>query len=70
MQYTFAVLTGGGSDEELILEEFIAKEEKREEANPVSERNRKNMVVLYDGGDHSDMVLRTASWLEHSEDSW
>ena len=24
------------------------------------------MVVLYDGGDHSDMVLKTASWLEHS----
>src|SRR5215212_5909656 len=61
-----AVLTGGGSDEELILEESIAKEEKREEANPISERNRKNMVVLYDGGDHSDMVLKTASWLEHS----
>jgi basic amino acid/polyamine antiporter, APA family len=61
-----AVLTGGGSDEELVLEEFIAKEEKREEANPISERNRKNMVVLYDGGDHSDMVLKTASWLEHS----
>jgi basic amino acid/polyamine antiporter, APA family len=61
-----AVLTGGGSDEELILEESIAKEEKREEANSMSERNRKNMVVLYDGGDHSDMVLKTASWLEHS----
>ena len=61
-----AVLTGGGSDEELILEEFIAKEEKREEANPISETDRKNMVVLYDGGDHSDMVLKTASWLERS----
>ena len=61
-----AVLTGGGSDQELMLEEFIAKEEKREEANPISERTRKNMVVLYDGGDHSDMVLKTASWLEHS----
>jgi hypothetical protein len=24
------------------------------------------LVVLYDGGDHSDMVLKTASWLEHS----
>ena len=62
-----AVLTGGSSDEELVLEESIAKEEeKREEANSISERNRKNMVVLYDGGDHSDMVLKTASWLEHS----
>lgn len=27
---------------------------------------KKNLVVLYDGGDHSDMVLKTASWLEHS----
>ena len=24
------------------------------------------MLVVYDGGDHADMVLRTASWLEHS----
>jgi basic amino acid/polyamine antiporter, APA family len=24
------------------------------------------LVVLYDGGDHSDMVLKTASWLERS----
>ncbi|HEY5631403.1 MAG TPA: universal stress protein, partial [Nitrososphaeraceae archaeon] len=27
---------------------------------------KKNMVILYDGGDHSDVVLRTTSWLEHS----
>lgn len=27
---------------------------------------KKNMVVLYDGGDHSDLVLKTTSWLEHS----
>jgi hypothetical protein len=24
------------------------------------------MVVLYDAGDHADLVLKTASWLEHS----
>jgi basic amino acid/polyamine antiporter, APA family len=24
------------------------------------------MVVLYDGGDHSDAVLKATSWLEHS----
>jgi hypothetical protein len=24
------------------------------------------MLIVYDGGDHADMVLRTASWLEHS----
>jgi basic amino acid/polyamine antiporter, APA family len=27
---------------------------------------KKNMVVLYDGGYHSDLVLRATSWLEHS----
>jgi basic amino acid/polyamine antiporter, APA family len=27
---------------------------------------RKTMVVMYDRGDHADMVLKTASWLEHS----
>ena len=51
-----AVLTGGISDEELALEDSIADRRNR----------KKNLVVLYDGGDHSDMVLKTASWLEHS----
>jgi basic amino acid/polyamine antiporter, APA family len=51
-----AILTGGISDEELALEDSIADRGNR----------KKNLVVLYDGGDHSDMVLRTASWLEHS----
>jgi APA family basic amino acid/polyamine antiporter len=27
---------------------------------------KKNMVVLYDGGDHSDIVLKATNWLEHS----
>jgi basic amino acid/polyamine antiporter, APA family len=27
---------------------------------------KKNLVVVYDGGDHSDLVLKTTSWLEHS----
>jgi hypothetical protein len=27
---------------------------------------KKNMLVLYDGGDHSDVVLKATSWLEHS----
>lgn len=51
-----AILTGGISDEEMALEDSIADRRNR----------KKNLVVLYDGGDHSDMVLRTASWLEHS----
>jgi amino acid transporter len=28
--------------------------------------NQKNLVVLYDGGDHSDLVLKATSWLERS----
>jgi amino acid transporter len=51
-----AILTGGISDEELALEDSIVDRGNR----------KKNLVVLYDGGDHSDMVLKTASWLEHS----
>ena len=27
---------------------------------------KKSMVVVYDGGEHSDLVLKTTSWLEHS----
>jgi APA family basic amino acid/polyamine antiporter len=27
---------------------------------------KKSMVVVYDGGEHSDVVLKTTSWLEHS----
>jgi hypothetical protein len=27
---------------------------------------QKNLVVLYDGGDHSDVVLKATSWLERS----
>jgi basic amino acid/polyamine antiporter, APA family len=26
---------------------------------------KKNLVVVYDGGDHSDLVLKTTSWFEH-----
>jgi basic amino acid/polyamine antiporter, APA family len=51
-----AILTGGISDEELVLENL----------NKDRGNRKKNLVVLYDGGDHSDMVLKTASWLEHS----
>jgi basic amino acid/polyamine antiporter, APA family len=51
-----AILIGGISDEELALEDSIADRRNR----------KKSLVVLYDGGDHSDMVLKTAGWLEHS----
>jgi basic amino acid/polyamine antiporter, APA family len=62
-----AILTGGISDEELALEYSVTKENEYQRLEENDLRNRKkSLVVLYDGGDHSDMVLRTASWLEHS----
>ncbi|MGI0049200.1 MAG: amino acid permease, partial [Nitrososphaera sp.] len=36
------------------------------EARAVSATDKKNMVVVYDGGEHSDVVLKATSWLEHS----
>jgi basic amino acid/polyamine antiporter, APA family len=62
-----AILTGGISDEELAFEYSVTKENEYQGLEENDLRNRKkSLVVLYDGGDHSDMVLRTASWLEHS----
>ena len=64
-----AILTGGISDEELVPEDSVAKGEnglQGLEGDDGRRNRKKNLVVLYDGGDHSDMVLKTASWLEHS----
>ncbi len=64
-----AILTGGVSDEELALEDSITEKEKEYLSLAGEEDKRKvkkNLVVLYDGGDHSDMVLKTSNWLEHS----
>jgi basic amino acid/polyamine antiporter, APA family len=36
------------------------------EARAVPATDKKNMVVVYDGGEHSDVVLKATSWLEHS----
>jgi APA family basic amino acid/polyamine antiporter len=50
-----AVLTGGTSDEEILFE-----------TSQETQTRRKTLLVVYDGGDHSDIVLKTVSWLEHS----
>ena len=49
---------------QLVLEDSIAEKEDLYKAK--DEGRKKRLVVLYDGGDHSDMVLKTASWLEAS----
>jgi hypothetical protein len=63
-----AILTGGVSDEELRLEDYVVKGENRilQGLEEDGRKRKKSLVVLYDGGDHSDMVLKTASWLERS----
>jgi basic amino acid/polyamine antiporter, APA family len=57
-----AILTGGVSDD--APEDSIAEKEDLYKAK--NGGRKKRLVVLYDGGDHSDMVLKTASWLEAS----
>ena len=54
-----AVLAGGTSDEEIVFEDSGLNFQ-------AIQPRRKTMVVVYDGGDHADIVLKTASWLEHS----
>jgi hypothetical protein len=51
-----AILSEG--NEEFTFE--LAKNSKSKE------RTQKNLMVLYDGGDHSDVVLKATSWLERS----
>jgi basic amino acid/polyamine antiporter, APA family len=47
----------------------LALEVSYESSGDLSQKYRrstkKNMVVLYDGGDHSNLVLKATSWLEH-----
>ncbi len=35
-------------------------------APPVGDEKKRSMVAIYDGGDHSDILLKATSWLEHS----
>jgi amino acid transporter len=35
-------------------------------ARAIPAAEKKNLVVVYDGGEHSDVVLKATSWLEHS----
>jgi hypothetical protein len=45
---------------------FESSVEGSEDLTPAEQNLKKNMVVLYDGGYHSDLVLKATSWLEHS----
>jgi basic amino acid/polyamine antiporter, APA family len=61
------ILAGGGDD--FLFNSTTNNNEFESESRSVNEQDqlsKKNLVVLYDGGDHSDIVLKTTSWLEHS----
>lgn len=65
---TCNVLAIRTTGDDLTLFEF--SNESRSDLTPLSQRAvtnlKKNMVVLYDVGDHSDLVLKTTNWLELS----
>jgi basic amino acid/polyamine antiporter, APA family len=46
------------------LKHIKVEENLRDHA--VAELEKRNMVVIYDGSGHSDVLLRATSWLEHS----
>jgi hypothetical protein len=52
--------TGGGIDDAILSDRFPAS------STNDKVQKKKNLVVIYDGGDHSNLVLKTTSWLEHS----
>jgi basic amino acid/polyamine antiporter, APA family len=52
--------TGGGIDDAILSDRFPAS------STNDKVQKKKNLVVVYDGGDHSNLVLKTTSWLEHS----
>lgn len=54
-----AVHTTGSEMDDIILSPPTAVSTRRE-------AGKKNLVVLYDGGDHSDLIMKTTTWLEHS----
>jgi amino acid transporter/nucleotide-binding universal stress UspA family protein len=62
-----AVDTAGGEMEDIILSSPISAATI---TNDMAEKKmmmmKKNLVVVYDGGAHSELVLKTTSWLEHS----
>ena len=58
-----AVDTAGSDMEDIILSPPIPAATTDDKAE---KKMMKNLVVVYDGGDHSELVLKTTNWLEHS----
>ncbi|HKI08861.1 MAG TPA: amino acid permease [Nitrososphaeraceae archaeon] len=61
--------TGGGIDDTILSNNSTpTRPTTAAPAYDINNENieKKKLVVIYDEGDHSDLVLKTTSWLEHS----
>lgn len=56
-----AIDTSGGEIDDTML-----SDRSRASSTVGKIQEKKNLVAVYDGGDHSDLVLKATSWLEHS----
>jgi amino acid transporter len=63
---TCKVLAVRGETDTLQLEPERERIDVDLKARAIPAAERKNMVVVYDGGEHSDVVLKATSWIEHS----
>jgi basic amino acid/polyamine antiporter, APA family len=53
--------SGGEIDDTMLSDRFLASSTHDDKI-----QEKKNLVAVYDGGDHSDLVLKATSWFEHS----
>ena len=60
-----AIDTAGSDMEDIILSPPFSASTTNDKVEKKM-KMKKNLVVVYDGGDHSELVLKTTNWLEHS----
>lgn len=63
---TCDIVAINAEDDELVLEPERMQVAADLESHPVPAGEKKNMVVIYDGGAHTNLVLKITSWLEHA----
>ena len=64
---TCDVLAVRAENDTLLLEQEIRRVDSDRAADEgMPPEDKKSLVVVYDGGEHSELVLKATSWLEHS----
>jgi basic amino acid/polyamine antiporter, APA family len=63
---TCKVLAVKAENDTLELEPKQKDFEIERKAQAIADGQKRNMVTIYDGGDHSDVLLKATSWIEHS----